>query len=92
MPWDRPVVTRLLSAVMLASVGGLLFLSSQWVRRAEAPRHQATPASLEMMRLLHDEHQLIAEMVKAQLAMAEGGFLDSKPMAATERRQTIALR
>ena len=32
MPWDRPVVTRLLTAVMLASVGGLLFLSSQWVR------------------------------------------------------------
>ena len=26
MPWDRPVVTRLLTAVMLASVGGLLFL------------------------------------------------------------------
>ena len=39
MPWDRPVVTRLLTAVMLASVGGLLFLSSQWVRMmAEAPR------------------------------------------------------
>jgi hypothetical protein len=32
MPWDRPVVTRLLTAMMLASVGGLLFLSSQWVR------------------------------------------------------------
>ena len=25
MPWDKPVVTRLLTAVMLASVGGLLF-------------------------------------------------------------------
>ena len=43
MPWDRPVVTRLLTAVMLASVGGLLFLSSQGVRMmAEAPRDQAT--------------------------------------------------
>ena len=77
MPWDRPVVTRLLTAVMLASVGGLLFLSSQWVRMmAEAPRDQATPASLEMMQLLHDEHQLIGEMVKAQLAMPDSGFLD----------------
>ena len=91
MPWDRPVITRLLTAVMLASVGGLLFLSSQWVRMAEASRDQATPASLEMMQLLHDEHQLIGEMVKAQLAMPDSGFLDSKPMT-TERRQAIALR
>ena len=91
MPWNRPVMTRLLSAVMLAGVGGLLFLSSQWVR-AEAPRDQATPASLEMMQLLNDEHQLIGEMVKAQLAMSDSGFLDSKPTAATERRQAIASR
>jgi hypothetical protein len=92
MPWDRPVVTRLLTAVMLASVGGLLFLSSQWVIMGEAPRHQTAPASLEVMQLLHDEHQLIADMVKAQLAMADSDFFDSKPIAATERRQAIALR
>jgi hypothetical protein len=77
---------------MLASVGGLVFLSSQWVHTAEAPWHQAAPASLEMMQLLHDEHQLIGEMVKAQLAMPDSGFLDPRPMAATERRQAIALR
>jgi hypothetical protein len=59
---------------------------------AEARRDQATPASLEMMQLLHDEHQLIGEMVKAQLAMADSGLLDSKPIAVTERRQAIALR
>ena len=78
MPWDRPVVTRLLTAVMIAGVVSLPFLSSQWVRTAEASRDQATPASLEMMQLLHDEHQLIAEMVKAQLAMPDSGFLDSR--------------
>jgi hypothetical protein len=90
MPWDRPVLTRLLTAVMLASVGGLLFLSGhQWVRMAEASRAQATPASLEMMQLLHDEHQLIGDMVKAQLAMPDSGFFDSKPMAG---RQATALR
>jgi hypothetical protein len=66
-------------------------LSSYWVR-AEAPRVPATRASLEMMQLLHDEHQLVGEMVRAQLAMADSGLLDAKPMAATERRQTIALR
>ena len=91
MPWDRRVATRLMTAVMLASVGGLLLLSSYWVR-AEAPRDQATPASLEMMQLLHDEHQLVGEMVKAHLAMPDSGLLDARPMAATERRQTIALR
>ena len=92
MPWDRPVVTRLLTAVMIAGVVSLPFLSSQWVRTAEASRDQATPASLEMMQLLHDEHQLIAEMVKAQLAMADSGLLDPKPIAETARRQAIALR
>ena len=92
MPWDRPVVTRLLTAVMIAGVVSLPFLSSQWVRTAEASRDQATPASLEMMQLLHDEHQLIGEMVKAQLAMPDSGFFDSKPIVATERRQAFALR
>ena len=89
MPWDRPVAARLLTAVMLASIGGLLHLSSRWMSTAEAPRAQATtPASLEMMQVPHDEHQLIGEMVKAQLAMPDNGFT----IAATERRQAIALR
>ena len=91
MPWNRPVAARLLSTVMLAGVGGLLLLSSYWVR-AEAPRDQVTPASLEMMQLLHDEHQLIGKMVEAQLAMPDSGFVDSRPIAVTERRQAIALR
>ena len=91
MLWDRPVVTRLLTSLMLASVGGLLFLSSYRVR-AEAPRDQATPASLEMMQLLRDEHQLVGEMVKAQLATADSGFLDPNPMTTTARSQAIALR
>lgn len=89
MSWNRPAMSRLLSAVMLAGVGGLLFLSSQWVR-AEAPRDQATPASLEMMQLLHDEHRLIGEMIKAQLAMADRDSRGSKPT--TERQQIIASR
>jgi hypothetical protein len=87
MPWDKPVATRLLTAVMLANVAGLLLLSSRSVSTAEAPRAQAIPASLEMMQLLHDEHKLIGEMVKAQLAMPDSGLVDSKPIAATERRQ-----
>ncbi len=91
MLWNRPVAARLLTAVMLASVGGFLLLSSYWVR-AEAPRDQATRASLEMMRLLHDEHQLVEEIVKAQFGMADSGLLDARQMAATEQRQSVALR
>jgi hypothetical protein len=93
MPWDttKPVVARLLITVMLAgAVGGLLH-GGQWVRMTEPPRGRAVPASLEMMQLLRDEHGRIADMVKAQLAIPSGGF-DSKPIAATERRQVIALR
>jgi hypothetical protein len=45
-----------------------------------------------MMQLLHDEHQLIGDMVKAQLAIPNSGLLDSKPVAATEGPQAIALR
>ena len=91
MPWDKPKVRRLLSAVMLASAGGLLCLSNQWVRMAKAPRDQGTPASLEMMRLLRDEHDLVADMLKAQLALSGSSF-DSMPIATTERPQTIAMR
>jgi hypothetical protein len=92
MRWHRPVVNRLLIPVLLASTGGLLFLSGQWVRAADASRDRATRASLEMMQLLHDEHQLIGDMVKAQLAIPNSGLLDSKPVAATEGPQAIALR
>ena len=93
MRWDRPkpALARLLTTVMLASVIGGLLHNGQWVRITDPPRGQAAPASLEMMQLLRDEHGLIAHMVKAQLAVPSSS-LDSKPMAATERRQAIALR
>lgn len=93
MLWDAPMVARLLTTVMIASVvGGLL--SNHWDRATVAQRAQsgaAAPASPEMMQLLRDEHGLVAAMVKAQLAGLDGSF-DSKPIAATERRQAIALR
>jgi len=84
----------LLTAVMFAGVIGGLLLSNQWDLRMEpllVQASRATPASPEMMKLLRDEHDLVADMVKAQLA-ALGGSVDSKPMAATERRQRIAMR
>lgn len=93
MPWDttKPVMARLLITVTLAGVIGGLLHGGQWVRTTEPPRGQAAPASLEMMQLLRDEHDLISDKVKARLAVPSSGF-DSKPIAATERRQAIALR
>ncbi len=94
MPWERPVMARLLTAVMCASAVGGLLLSNQWDLRVGPLRLQAnrvTPASPEMMRLLRDEHDLVADMVKAQLAVSGSGF-DSNPTAATKRRQAIAMR
>jgi hypothetical protein len=53
---------------VLASVIGGLLLSYQWGHAGELPTAQAAPASPEMMALLRDEHGLIANMLKAQLA------------------------
>jgi hypothetical protein len=94
MPWDGPAVARLLIAVMFASAVGALSLSNQLNLRVEplqVEAGRATPASPEMMRLLRDEHDLVADMVKAQLAVSENSF-DSKPIVAAQRRQAIAMR
>ncbi len=94
MPWERPVMARLLTTVMCASAVGGLLLSNQWnlrVKPLQVQASRATPASPEMMQLLRDEHDLVAQMVRAQLSVSGGSF-DSKPTAATERRQRIAMR
>jgi hypothetical protein len=93
MPWDAPVVARFTTVIFASVIGGLL-LSNQWDLRVEPLKveaSQATSASPEMMRLLRDEHDLVAQMVKAQLAVSDSSF-SSKPMAVTARRQAIAMR
>ncbi len=91
MSWDRPIVARLLTAGMLAGVIGGLLLSSQWDRAIAPSLSQGSPVSREMMQRIRDEHDLVADMVKAQLAVSGSGF-DAKSTTAAERRQTIALR
>jgi hypothetical protein len=68
MSQNMPLQSRLLSAAALASVIGGLLLNYQWGNAGEPPMAQAAPASPEMMALLRDEHGLIANMLKAQLA------------------------
>ena len=61
---------RLLSrfaAGLLASLLSGFLMNSQWGHASDPSAHP-TPASLEMMQLVSDEHGLVADMVKAQLA------------------------
>ena len=92
MSWDKRVLARLLIAGVLAGAIGELSLSGgQWVPAVNPALGQGTRASPEMMQLVRDEHNLVADMVKAQLAIL-GSDVDLKPIAAAERRQVIAMR
>ena len=88
---DKRVLVRLLTTGLLVVVIGGLLLSNQWHRSNKPSPSRVTTASPGMMQLVRDEHDLIAEMVRTQLAMLDSG-VDSKPIAAAERRLVIALR
>ncbi len=61
-------LSRILSTAALVSLAGGLLLSYQWGHTADPPLVKVTPASPEMMQLLRDEHRLIANMAKLQIA------------------------
>jgi len=88
---DKRVLGRLLIIGFLAvAIGGLL-LSNQWHRTIKPSPSQVTAAPPGMMQLVRDEHDLVADMVRTQLTVLDSG-VDSKPIAAAERRLVIALR
>jgi hypothetical protein len=62
----QPRVAKV-TAVLGSVIAGLL-PSYQWGRAAEERSVTAIPASPEMMQLLRDEHGLIADMLKVQIA------------------------
>ena len=88
---DKRVLARLLITGLFAIVIGGLLLSSQWHRTIKPSLSQVTTAPPGMMQLLNDEHDLVADTVRTQLALPDSG-VDSKPVAAAERRVVIALR
>ena len=64
---NMPLLSRFLGTAVLASViGGMLF-SFEWSHAAGPPVMQVTPASLEMMQVLRDEHNLMTNVIKGQL-------------------------
>jgi hypothetical protein len=72
MSHSRRLLSRFAAALLASLLSGFL-INGQWGHAAEPPAYP-TPASLEMMQLLSDEHGLIADMVKAQLATEREGL------------------
>jgi hypothetical protein len=97
--WQR-IPSRFVSRLLVSIISGFL-LNCQWGHAAEPPVTHAIPASLEMMQLLRDEHGLIGEMVKAQLATERGDLIrptarssgqPDRTSAAIRSRRAIAAR
>ena len=66
---------RLLTAGLVAAGLTGFVMASQWGYAAERP---AYPASPEMMQLVRDEHDLVADMIKAQLAAERDRYAEQR--------------
>ncbi len=62
-----PLLSRFVGTAVLASIIGGLLLSFEWIHAAGPSVVHGTPASLEMMQVLRDEHTLMTNEIKAQL-------------------------
>ena len=73
---------HLLSAVLLAVGLTGFVMPSQWGYAAEPPANpvHATP---EMMQLLRDEHDLVAEMIRGQLAAERDRYKEQRTAVST---------
>jgi hypothetical protein len=71
-------MTKRLLTLGLVAVGLTGFvMASQWGHAAEPPPYpvRATP---EMMQLVRDEHDLVADMIKAQLAAERDRYAEQR--------------
>jgi hypothetical protein len=68
MARNKPLLSRLMHTAALSSVATALLLTYQWSQAAGSRTAPVTAASPEMMRLLRDEHGLVAAMLQAHLA------------------------
>jgi hypothetical protein len=73
MAMTKRFVTSGLVAVCLAG----FVMASQWGYAAEPPAYPA-PATAETMQLVRDEHDLVADMVKAQLAAERDRYAEQR--------------
>ena len=94
------MTSRLLTSGLVA-VGLMGFvMASQWGYAAEPPAYPV-PATPEMMQLVRDEHDLVADMIKAQLAAERDRYAEqrtaitatpSAPGAASAPRASSSMR
>ena len=71
-------MTRRLLTLGLVAVGLTGFvMASQWGYAAEPPAYPV-PATPEMMQLVRDEHDLVADMIKVQLAAERDRFAEER--------------
>ena len=68
---------RLLTAGLVAAGLTGFVMASQWGYAAEPPAYPV-PASPEMMQLVRDEHDLVADMIKAQLAAERDRYAEQR--------------
>ena len=68
---------RLLTAGLVAVGLTGFVMASQWGYAAEPPAYPV-PASPEMMQLVRDEHDLVADMIKAQLAAERDRYAEQR--------------
>ncbi len=69
-------MTKRLLTVGLVAVG-LTGFASPWGYAAEPPAYPV-PATPAMMQLVRDEHDLVAEMIKAQLAAERNRYAEQR--------------
>ena len=68
---------RLLTAGLVAVGLTGFVMASQWGYAAEPPAYPV-PASSEMMQLVRDEHDLVADMIKAQLVAERDRYAEQR--------------
>ena len=68
---------RLLTAGLVAVGLTGFVMASQWGYAAEPPAYPV-PAAPEMMQLVRDEHDLVADMIKAQLAAERDRYAEQR--------------
>jgi len=71
-------MTKRFLTLGLVAVGLTGFvMASQWGYAAEPPAYPV-PATPEMMQLVRDEHDLVADMIKAQLAAERDRYAEQR--------------
>jgi hypothetical protein len=67
---------RLTFGLVAAGLTGCM-MASQWGYAAEPPAYPVS-ATPEMMRIVRDEHDLVADMIKAQLAAERDRYAEQR--------------